>query len=165
MRNVILKRLAFSALAGIILAVLINEVSYQILKTSQDRPPQTIVLTIPAGTAQRVARGEADPSLPANLSFVLGDRLVVENKDSESHQLGPFFIPAGSSASLVLDKVQNLTYTCSFRADNSLGLDVFPAVTVITRLQGILFSALPMIILFSLYGIIAIPLQPKEKQT
>ncbi len=146
------------------MAVLINEISYEILRTTQDRPPEIVRLTISPGTAERVAHGEADMSMPTSLSFVLGDMLVVDNQDSVAHQLGPFFIPAGSSATLTLDKVENFSYNCSFRADNSLGLTVLPAVTGVTRMQGIIFSALPMIILFSLYGFIA-PLQPKEKKT
>lgn len=164
MKKTILKRILFSAFLGLLIATLINEVSYRILKTSQDRPPKTVTIEIPAGTAERVALGEADdPNFPSDLEFVIGDRLVIQNNDIEAHQLGPFFVPAGASATLVLDKVQNFSYACSFRTDKSLNLNVGPAVTVLTRFQGVIFSALPMMLLFSLYGLIALPLKPEEK--
>ena len=37
------------------------------------------------------------------MSFVVGDTLVVKNEDSVEHQLGPLWIPAGSSASMPLN--------------------------------------------------------------
>jgi len=163
MRAFILKRIFLSALAGIFMAVLINEIPYRILRSTQDRPPQTVTFDIPAGTSEHLAEGQADPILP-DLSFVVGDTFVIRNLDTQAHQLGPFFIPAGSSATLVLDTVQNFSYACSFRADRVLKVTVSPPVTTVTRSEGILFSALPMIILFSLYGLIAMPVQPKANQ-
>jgi hypothetical protein len=163
-RNIILKRIFYSLLAGFAIAILINEFSYLMLKTNQDRAPQEIVLVIPAGTAARVAQGESDPSIPSDLTFVVGDTLTVENRDSVSHRLGPFFIPSGSSATIHLDEVANLQYACSFKPQNYLGLDVFPPLTFATRLAGIVLSALPMAVLFALYGLIAIPYKkPAEK--
>ena len=162
-RKEIIKRIFFSLLAGFVLAILINEVSYRMLKTYADRGPEQILLTIPAGTAERVAQGESNPSLPPEMVFVVGDTFIVENQDVTSHQLGPFFIPSGSSATLHLDTVQSMAYTCSFQPGNYLALDVREPVNFITRLEGITFSALPMTVLFALYALVAIPYKPKEK--
>jgi hypothetical protein len=162
-RNLIVKRILYSLLASFALAILINELSYRLLKTNQDRPPEEIVLTIPAGTAERVAQGESDPSLPSEMVFVVGDILTVNNQDTAAHRLGPLFIPPGSSASLHLNTVQSLSYTCSFQPGNYLGLDVREPVTFVTRLVGILFSALPMTVLFTLYALVAIPYKPAVK--
>jgi len=163
-RSEIIKRIFYSLLAGFAIAILINEFSYALLKTKQDRAPKEIVLEIPAGTAARVARGESDPSIPSDMTLVKGDTLTVENHDSVSHQLGPFFIPPGSSSSIHLDTAGSLQYTCTFQAQNYLGLDVLPPLTLATRLAGIVLSAIPMTALFALYGLIAIPYKkPSEK--
>lgn len=156
-RSVVLKRILYSLVLGFGIAILINELSYNILKTNQDRAPQNIVLDIPAGTAARVAQGQSDPTIPSDMTFVVGDTLTVKNHDSVSHQLGPFFIPSGTSASIHLDAVESLQYSCSFQPQNFLGLDVLPPVTFVTRLVGITLTAMPMAVLFALYSLIAIP--------
>src|SRR5262245_30282302 len=109
-RRVIIKRIWWSLLAGILLGALITEASYFLLKTPQERPPQTVELVIPAGTAEHVAQGHESPSIPSDMVFMAGDTLVVRNEDTTSHQLGPLFIPAGASASLYLGIVSSYTY-------------------------------------------------------
>ena len=58
-----IKRILISMLIGIAIGVLISEVSFIFLQETA-RPPQEMVLTIPAGTAEQVARGEQPPSIP-----------------------------------------------------------------------------------------------------
>lgn len=41
------------------------------------RAPAQIILTIPEGTAVKVANGEPAPNIPDEMTFVLGDVLVV----------------------------------------------------------------------------------------
>jgi hypothetical protein len=156
-RREIVKRIILCLLAGFVLGAVITEVSYFLLKTPQDRGPQQIELVIPAGTAEHVAHGEPGPSIPADLTFVVGDTLVVRNEDAVSHQLGPLFIPSGTSASLHLDTVASYAYTCSFRPGQYIGLDVREPVTWSTRLTGVLFTGLPMGLLFALYAIFGAP--------
>jgi hypothetical protein len=118
-----------------------------------------VELIIPAGTADRVAQGESDPTLPATMLFVVGDTLVVKNLDSVVHQLGPLFIPSGSSASLKLDSEQDYSFACSFQPSKYIGLNVRPALTVGTRIVGILEAGLPMGMLIALYSIFAVPVK------
>lgn len=156
-RNEIIKRVLLSVAAGLLISALISELSYIFLRTPEDRPPQDIVLVIPAGTAERVARGEAEPSIPSDMIFVVGDTLVVRNQDNVVHRLGPLFIPAKSEASLNLDTVASYAYVCSFRPGQYIGLDVREATTLRTRLVGILFGGLPMGVLFAVYAVLGIP--------
>ena len=97
--KVIAKRILISLLLGLLLGVAVSEIPFLFLRESA-RPPQEIVLTIPAGTAERVSRGEQPPSIPQNMIFVVGDTLVVNNQDAVDHKLGPVWIPANSSAQL-----------------------------------------------------------------
>jgi len=151
------KRIVIGMLAGLALGLVISEATYFFLRDGEARTPQVIEITIPAGTAQKVQAGSPEASLPASMKFVTGDTLIVNNLDSVTHQLGPLFIPAGSSASLQLESVQNYAASCTFRPERSFGLDVQPPLTLQTRVAGILQAGLPMGFLFVLYGVFAIP--------
>ncbi len=152
-RAFVLKRILISVLLGVFLAALTSEVAYRWLRR-ENREPQRVQLIIPPGTAQKVAQGAAPPDIPSDMTFVLGDTLVVVNQDDVDHRLGPLWIPAGTSASLNLGREQDYVLECSFRPDNYLGLKVFQPVTLSTRLSGILFAGFPLSALFAVYSIL-----------
>ena len=154
-------RIAVSMLVGLLIGAAINEISFLFLRETA-RAPKAIELVIPDGTAEKVARGETPPTIPDSMSFVIGDTLVVKNEDRSAHELGPLWIPAGASASLSLDAVQSYAYSCSFQPGQYFGLDVHEALTLSTRLYGILYSGLPLGGLIALYAII-MPAKKKEK--
>jgi len=160
MKSAIIKRVLLSMFLGIILAAITTEVSYQVLKR-ENREPQRVELIIPPGTAASIARGEAPPSIPEDMTFVVGDTFVVVNQDEVDHQLGPLWIPSGTSASLNLDTEENYVLECSFQTTKIFGLDVHQPVTLGTRITGILFAGFPMGALFSVYSIL--PLFDKKK--
>ena len=151
--RIIIKRILVSLLIGLAVGTAINEITFAFLRQTA-RAPKIIELVIPEGTAERVARGEAPPTIPDSMTFVIGDKLVVKNDDSADHELVPLWIPAGSSASLSLDAVQSYAYACSFQPGKYFGLDVREALTPGTRLYGILYSGLPLGILIALYAMI-----------
>ena len=159
-RNFLIKRLLLSALLGLLIGVTVSEVPFLFLRETA-RAPREIVLTIPVGTADQIARGEQPPTIPENMTFVVGDRLVVNNEDAVDHKLGPLWIPANSSAQLSLDQEENLAYECSFQPGKYFGLDVRQPLTPSTRLFGIFYVALPMMILIALYSLV---ITPKKKE-
>lgn len=158
-------RLLISMVLGFLIAIGINEFSFIFMKSEAGRGPERIEMVIPAGTADKVARGEAEPTLPDKMVFVQGDILVVVNEDTANHRLGPLFIPAGTSASLTLNQAANITYSCSFEPTQYFGLDVREPVSTSTRLEGIFISGLPLGIIFMLYSILVWPLTPKPAET
>ena len=155
-----IKRILVSMLIGIAIGVLISEVSFIFLQETA-RPPQEIVLTIPAGTAEQVARGEQPPSIPKDMIFVVGDTLVMKNEDSVDHKLGELWIPANSTAQLAMNEEQNMAFECSFQAGNYFGLDVRQSLTWGTRLYGVLYAGVPLGILIALYSFVV---PPKKKE-
>lgn len=159
-RTFVIKRILLSLVFGLLIGVTVSEVPFLFLRETA-RPPREIVLTIPSGTAEQIARGEQPPSIPENMTFVVGDRLVVTNEDVVDHKLGPLWIPANSSAQLSLDQEENLAYECSFQPGKYFGLDVREPLTPRTRIFGIIYVALPMAILFALYSLVVTP-QKKE---
>ena len=151
MKSSTLKRIVISMLLGVLLAAITTEIAYQLLKR-ENREPQRIELVIPAGTAEDIAKGEAPLSIPEDMNFVVGDTLVVVNRDNVDHQLGPLWIPAGTSASLFLDSEQKYSMECSFQPARVFDIDVLQPVTLGTRLTGILFAGFPLGALFAVYS-------------
>ena len=158
--KIVAKRLLISLLAGLLLGAAIGEIPFLFLRETA-RSPQEIVLTIPAGTAEQVSRGEQPPSIPSNMIFVVGDTLVVNNQDVVDHKLGPLWIPANSSAQLPLDQEENFAYECTFQKGSYFGLDVREPLTLSTRLYGILYAGLPIAILIALYSLV-MPVKKSE---
>lgn len=155
-----LKRIIVSLLIGIVLGAVISELSFILLHETA-RPPQDVVLTIPAGTAAQVARGEQPPSIPQDMIFVVGDTLVMKNEDNVDHKLGQLWIPANSTARLPLNEEENVAFECSFQATNTFGLDVRQALTLGTRIYGILYAGLPIGMLIFVYSYV---MPPKKKE-
>ena len=140
-----------------------SEAAYLLQKDQGDRAPKVVQLVIPPGTAAKVAAGEPVPSIPEEMSFVVGDVLVVKNEDDAQHQLGPLWVPANSSASLALDEVNNFAYQCSFQNTRYLGLNVRPPTTLMTRLQAVFLASPATAAFLFVYSLLIFPLQPKKK--
>ncbi len=158
----IARRLALALAIGLILGWVLSEGAFLLLRDKSDHTPGRVVLVIPAGTASRVAVGEEPPGIPADLSFVVGDTLVIKNEDSAFHQVGPILAPPGTSASLTLDQADKYAFTCSIRPSRYLGLDVRPRVTLLTRLFAVLMSGPPMGVLIGLYSLVIWPIRQPE---
>ena len=163
MSRLMVQRFAISLVLGIVIAIGINESTFIFLKSDAGRGPQRIELIVPAGTAARIAKGEPNPSIPTNMIFVTGDTLVIKNQDVAANRLGPMFIPAGTSASLILSDANNFTYQCSFQTSKVFGLDVQEPVTSGIRLYGILFAGLPLGLMLAVYSLVIWPLKRAQK--
>jgi hypothetical protein len=138
-----------------------GELAYRLIKDPASRPPTTVELTIPAGTADRVAAGETPPGIPTDLIFVAGDTLLVKNEDRVTHQLDLLYIPAGASASMSLPEANDFAFSCSFQPNNYFNLTVRQATTFATRLSA-LWYGVPVTVGFLLaYSFIFWPLKPK----
>jgi hypothetical protein len=97
------------------------------------------------------------------MSFVIGDTLVVINQDNVDHQLGPMWVPAGTSASMNLATEESFSLECSFQPTRYFGLDVHPPVTLGTRISGIVFAGFPLSALFAVYSLL-IKTDKKKKE-
>jgi hypothetical protein len=154
-------RLLISFALGTALGLAVYPATQLILGDLAERAPQQITLTIPAGTAERVAAGEDSPSIPSSLEFVVGDTLVVVNEDTVSHQLGPIWVPAGSTGQLTVGQANTYSYACSFRPGGRLDLRVRPRGSDTARTVAALSTGLPIGVLIAAYSLVMWPL-PKR---
>ena len=157
MRRAILVGTLISLAVGLVLGAVLSELGFHFQGNTTSRPPQTVELVIPPGTANEVSQGVS--VVPQDMVVVVGDTLEVRNQDSVSHTLGPLFIPAGSTASLTLNQIGNIAYTCSFQPTKYFGLDVQGALTPGIRLEGVLIAGVPLGMLLGLYSLIVWPLK------
>ena len=129
-------------LGGLALSLAINA-SWWIF-VFKDRPPQRFELAIPPGTAERVAAGEAVPSIPADLVLVAGDTLLVRNEDRVSHSVGPFWIPAGTMATIPFDTPSSAGLSCTINPGKFIGVEVQPRADGWMKLQAVIMLGLPL---------------------
>jgi len=142
----------------------INEGAHMLLKESTDRPQETVEILIPAGTAERVEAGEADPTIPAELTFVIGDTLMVTNEDNVPHELGPLWIPPDSSASLLMEDANKYTLGCTFQPSKYLNFDVRSRTTATSRVQAFALATPPTAMFLFLYSLLIFPLKVTEEE-
>jgi len=155
-------RLGIVTVISLVFAVVFNEATYALQKTPTDRAPKTIQLVIPAGTAEKIAAGDPALTIPVEMVFVVGDILEVVNQDSANHQLGPIWVPTGASASLVMNQVEKVSYTCSFQSEKYLGLDIRPSTTISTRFTALFLTVPTLAALIFLYSLAAFPVDGKK---
>lgn len=142
----------------------ISEIAFQFQKTDKDRPPQEVELVIPAGTAERIEKGEENPSIPTEMSFVVGDTLVVTNEDVVDHVMGPLWIPPGASASLKLEQANKFAYSCSFQPTQYFGVDVETPTTWKTRITAFSLAVPSTVGFLFVYSLILWPINPESKK-
>lgn len=155
-----IRRLLFLLLISAVLVLLFSEISYRLLREETSRGPKVVELTIPFGTAKQVAEGQSEPSIPEELIFVAGDTLVIYNEDSQDHQMGPLWIPSGSSASLILDQVSDYAYTCSFQPTNYIGVSVRQPVGLSERAAALWYGTPSTAMFLLVYSFVVKPLKP-----
>lgn len=162
----VVRRLLLLALLSSVLVLAVSEIYFRLQKGDLSRPPTTVELVIPQGTAARVAAGEKVDELPEEMTFVLGDTLLVINQDTSAHELGPLFVPAGQSASMKLEMVNPDPWVeCSFQPQAYFGLMVKEPVDWVDRVQALLYAVPTTTMLLFVYSLITHPLQkPAAKQ-
>lgn len=163
MVGLVVRRLLFLALISSLAVGLVSELYFRLQKSEFSRPPQTVELVIPPGTAAKVAAGEAVETLPEEMIFVVGDTLLVTNQDSSAHELGPLFVPAGQAASMKLSvSGPDPWVECSFQPQAYFGLIVKEPIDWQDRLQALLYAVPTTTMLLFAYSLAVVPLDRKK---
>jgi hypothetical protein len=158
-----LKRFLLFLVISIVLVFGVSEGAYRLMKEPSSRPPGKVELVIPAGTAARVAAGEAVPGIPQDLIFIEGDTLVVKNEDNVAHQFDLLYIPPSASASMSLGHADHYSFSCSFQSSRYYNLTVRPGTTWVSRLQALWYGVPVTVMFLFAYSFAFWPLRPAQK--
>jgi len=130
--------------AGVGLAGFISTAAWVALSDGPLRDPESVEVRIPAGTAEAIERGAAVSAIPADLSFVQGDRLVLKNEDAVAHTVGSYSVGPGTTLTLPLDRASSSSLLCSFHPQGSIALDVRPRTSPLMVLWPTLIIGIPL---------------------
>ncbi|NQW19740.1 MAG: c-type cytochrome [Chloroflexi bacterium] len=98
-------------IVGLLLIVLVSTVwSWQ---ASLFGSPQDIVIDIPRGTAEQIARGEENDVIPDLIRLNQGDSLVLINQDLDGHRVGGLFVNEASTVRAKFNEAGSFSYFCS----------------------------------------------------
>lgn len=81
---------------------------------------------VPAGTYQRVMRGEIVQIIPRQLEVHVGDEIIIENQDNITHMIGPFTVRAGETLRHVWASTGTIEGDCTFIPDQKVTIRVLP---------------------------------------
>ena len=90
-----------------------------------DQPPgETYTIDIPPGTAERLAAGEEVEVIPDELDFTLRDVLIIVNRDSAAHTIGPFQVEPGERSEHSFNEVAAISSYCSLHPSGSISISI-----------------------------------------
>lgn len=96
------------------------------LLTPQKQPTRERVIIIPRGAAERIKKNPKLDLLPRRIDATVGERLVIVNKDTQGHLIGPFTVLAGERVEYSLMRAARYAGVCSLTG-GSFMLVVHPA--------------------------------------
>ncbi len=114
----------FALLIYLLAAVALVGAALALGQLVEQPPGEERVITIPAGTGDRMAAGEDVELIPADLSFRLRDRLVVINNDDQVHQVGPFTVAPGDRLEKEFSEAASIEGFCSLHPSGRITITI-----------------------------------------
>lgn len=105
---------------GVALLTLLALVGVGLVFASERGAPREVAYVVPAGTAARIAAGDAVNVLPAVIELRSGDTLVIRNDDSAPVQVGPYLVDPGQRLSHQYRSAGTYDLVCSVHPQGSL---------------------------------------------
>jgi hypothetical protein len=89
-------------------------------KTEVPAGPRTVEFVVPAGTGDRIDRGETvDDVFPGFLQLNVGDSIRIDNRDDRVHTVGPLSVRAGEVVTYTFDKPGGYRGECTLHSAGS----------------------------------------------
>ena len=86
--------------------------------------PQEYKVTVPAGTGERIAKGEQIELIPRDLGLSVGDTMIIENQDDRNHTVGPFAVRAGETLTYTFSNAGVFKGACSVHPSGEVTITV-----------------------------------------
>jgi hypothetical protein len=97
-----------------------------LIYTADTRGTTTHELVIPTGTGTAISGGDNPLELPSTWSYYAGDLLVLDNRDTVLHQIGPWLVAPGSVLAVELQLDLAGSFACSLHPAGEISFDVQP---------------------------------------
>ncbi len=85
---------------------------------------EAYTIDIPPGTAERLAAGEDVEIVPDELEFKLRDLLIIVNRDSARHTIGPFEVGPGETSEHTFGEAAAFNSYCSLHPAGSIRISI-----------------------------------------
>ena len=79
---------------------------------------------VPAGTGQRLDRGEVIELMPQHLTVKVGESMRIINDDDRSYEIGPFYVAAGQRLAMRFTYPGTLRGECLVNPDGEFVIEV-----------------------------------------
>lgn len=79
---------------------------------------------VPAGTAERLAKGEKIEIVPRTLDVKVGDTMIIKNEDSKTHTVGPVVVRAGETAEQNFTRTGVVEGECTVHPDDKFTIRI-----------------------------------------
>ena len=120
-----LELLAF--IVGSTLVIFVLSSIALLLYTSGVAQPTTVTLDIPEGSARLIADGQNVLDVSPVWTFNAGDTLVLDNRDTVVHDLGPWSVPPHGSTSIAMEVAVGGEYLTSLHPTGVVAVSVEPS--------------------------------------
>ncbi len=96
------------------------------LDVGEGRTAEVIEVVVPPGAGEVLAEGGTLDLLPQRLEVRVGDRLVIDNRDDEVHQVGPYVVAAEQRLSQSFTSEGSLEGVCTIHPSGEIRIVVRP---------------------------------------
>ena len=91
---------------------------------AQPQEAKTITFVIPPGTAEQLEAGNEVIKFPNELTFTVGDTIVIDNQDDVVHAFGPFTILPHTTLTQRFSTAKIYQNSCTFHQNRQMTLMV-----------------------------------------
>ena len=104
--------------------MLIAAIPVVLTRFVEQPPGDTYTIDIPPGTAAAIAAGEDVDIVPDELDLTLRDALIIVNRDSVAHTIGPFEIGPGERSEHSFNEAAAISAYCSLHPSGSISISI-----------------------------------------
>jgi hypothetical protein len=112
-------------MVAVAVVAVVGVVAFVLLSLGTRKPDGfDYVVIVPEGTAARVANGEAVELMPHNVKLRVYDRLVIDNRDTAVHTIGPFVVRPGERFAYGFDEPGRYVGGCTVDPSGTITISV-----------------------------------------
>jgi len=118
-------RAARTALAiAIPIALLAGAVAFLAVTLMAPSEPEELAIVVPAGTWERIERGEDVELMPVEVELSVGDSIRLRNDDERTHTVGPFVVRPDEEVYYTFGEPAIIEGACTINPDETIRITI-----------------------------------------